>query len=196
MVFSIIQPVRKIRFWYLVNIKWRRFRFGRNPYFGRAVYMWAKHSIVTGDNFFIGKYSQIECDAEIGDNVMIASKVALIGRYDHNYMQTGVPMRLASRIMDKDYNWKGLYEIIVISDDVWIGYGSIILSGVKIGEGSIIAAGSVVTRNVEPYSIYAGVPAKKVRNRFDTEEQKEEHIRLYRLNYKKTQSGSNNYMGY
>ena len=185
MAISLINPIRKLRFWYLVHFKWRRFRFGKNPYFGRSVYLWAKHSIVTGDNFYIGKFSQIECDAEIGDHVMMANRVSLVGRYDHNYMQTGVPMRLASRIMDDDYNWKGLNEKIIIADDVWIGYGAIIVSGVKIGEGSIIAAGSVVTKDVEPYSIYAGVPAKRIRNRFDTEQQKEEHIRLYRQNFKK-----------
>jgi len=147
--------------------------------------MWAKHSIKVGDNFYIGKFSQIECDAEIGDNVMFANRVALIGRYDHHYQQIGVPIRLASRISDADYNWKGLDEKIVIADDVWIGYGAIILSGVKIGQGSIIAAGSLVTRNVEPFSIYAGVPARKMADRFLTEEDKNEHIRLYALNYKR-----------
>jgi acetyltransferase-like isoleucine patch superfamily enzyme len=73
--------------------------------------------------------------------------------------------------------------MIVIEDDVWIGLGSIVLSGVKIGIGSIIAAGSVVTKDVEPYSIYGGNPAKKIRNRFDSEEQLIEHKILYQMNY-------------
>jgi acetyltransferase-like isoleucine patch superfamily enzyme len=145
--------------------------------------MWAKHSIVIGDNFYIGKFSQIECDAEIGNNVMMANRVALVGRYDHNYMQVGVPTRLASRISDKDYNWKGLNEKVVISDDVWIGYGAIVLSGVSIGQGSIIAAGSLVTKDIEPFSIYGGVPAKKIKNRFDNEEELKEHIRIYNSKY-------------
>lgn len=55
---------------------------------------------------------------------------------------------------------------IIIEDDVWIGYGSIILSGVKIRRGTIIAAGSVVTKDTEEYSIYGGNPAKKIKNRF------------------------------
>lgn len=181
-----IQLLRKLRFLYLVHFKWRRFSFGKNPYIGRMVYMWAKHSIDIGDNFYIGKFSQIECDAVIGNNVMFANRVALIGRYDHNYQQVGVPMRLADRISDKNYSWKGLNEKIVIEDDVWVGYGAIILSGVTIGQGSIVAAGSLIARNVEPFSIYAGVPAKKIADRFDTEEEKNEHIRLYNLNYKKS----------
>lgn len=179
-----IQLLRKLRFFYLVHIKWKRFSFGKNPYFGRMVYMWAKHSITIGDNFYIGKFSQIECDAEIGNNVMMANCVALVGRYDHNYMQIGIPTRLASRIADKDYNWKGLNEKVIISDDVWIGYGSIILSGVRIGQGSIIAAGSLVTKDVEPFSIYGGVPAKKIKDRFESEEDLKEHIRIYNSNYK------------
>ena len=58
---------------------------------------------------------------------------------------------------------------IVVEDDVWIGQRAIILSGVKIGQGAIIGAGAVVTKDVPPYSICGGVPAKVIRYRFDTE---------------------------
>ena len=54
---------------------------------------------------------------------------------------------------------------VIIKNDVWIGCNVIILPGVNIGEGSVIAAGSVVTKDVDSYSIYAGVPAKKVKDR-------------------------------
>lgn len=178
-----ISLVRKIRFFYLVNIKWRRFSFGKNPYIGRLVYMYAKHSIKIGDNFYIGKFSQIECDAEIGNNVIIANSVAIVGRYDHHYQQIGIPTRLASSIRDMDYNWKGLFEKVIIEDDVWIGYGAIVLSGVKISQGSIIAAGSLVTKDVDAYSIYAGSPAKKVKNRFENETDLKNHMELYRSRF-------------
>ena len=170
--------IRKFRNWYLRKIKWRSYIIGKNLHAGRNVFLWAKHSIEIGENFYIGKYSQIECDALIGDNVIFANRVALIGRYDHHYQQIGIPTRLASQIRDKDYNWKGLYEKIVIEDDVWIGLGAIILSSVKIGKGSIIAAGSVVTKDVESYCIYAGNPAKKIKDRFETMEQLKEHLKL------------------
>lgn len=175
--------IRKIRFMYLIHFKWKRYSFGKNPYIGTYVYMWAKNTIKIGDNFYIGKFSQIECDAEIGNNVMLANRVALVGRYDHNYTQVGVPIRLASKIRDKDYCWKGLNEKVIIKDDVWIGYGSIILSGVTLGVGSIVAAGSVVTRNTEPYSIYAGVPAHKVGNRFLNDNDLQTHIEKYNIDY-------------
>jgi len=54
---------------------------------------------------------------------------------------------------------------IIIGNDVWIGANSIITPGVKIGEGAVIAAGSVVTKNVKPFSIVGGVPAKLIRQR-------------------------------
>ncbi|MCR4656296.1 MAG: CatB-related O-acetyltransferase [Lachnospiraceae bacterium] len=56
---------------------------------------------------------------------------------------------------------------IVIGNDVWIGRGVMILEGVTIGDGAVIGAGTVVTKNIDPYGIYAGVPARKLRDRFD-----------------------------
>ncbi|MEO9210109.1 MAG: DapH/DapD/GlmU-related protein [Ginsengibacter sp.] len=171
---------KKIRFFFLTKIKWRKYSFGKNIYIGRFVYLWAKHTITIGNNFYIGKFSQIECDAEIGNDVIIGNHVGMVGKYDHHYQQIGTPTRLSSQIRDSDYNWKGITEKIIIEDDVWIGFGSIILSGVIIGQGSIIAAGSVVTKNVQPFSIYAGVPAKKIQDRFDNESDLNEHLRLYK----------------
>jgi len=161
-----------------VKIRWRQYKIGKNFHAGRHVFLWAKKHLHIGDNFYIGRYSFIETDTIIGDNVLIANHVCLVGRYDHHYQQTGVPIRLASQIRDKNYNWKGLNQKIKIENDVWIGVGSIVLSGVTIGEGSIVAAGSVVTKDVEPYSIYGGNPAKKIASRFENDNQLSEHIRL------------------
>lgn len=59
---------------------------------------------------------------------------------------------------------------IIIEDDVWIGSNSVILSGVTIGRGSIIGAGSVVTKSIEPYSVAVGNPARVIKKRFNSEE--------------------------
>lgn len=58
---------------------------------------------------------------------------------------------------------------IIVDDDVWIGYGAIILSGVHISQGAIIAAGAVVTKDVPPYAIVGGVPANILKYRFSKE---------------------------
>ncbi len=59
------------------------------------------------------------------------------------------------------------YRTTMIGNDVWIGENAIVMGGVKIGDGAIIGAGAVVTRDVEPYAIVGGVPAKLLRKRFD-----------------------------
>lgn len=167
-----------VRDWYLVNIKWRRYTIGDNFHAGRGVFLWAKKSINIGNNCYIGRYSQIECNATIGNDVLIANNVAFIGKYDHHYQQIGVSIRHASQVKDNDYDWLELNREIVVGNDVWIGYGTIILSGVKIESGCIIAAGSVVTKNTDPYGIYAGSPAKRVSERFVSESDLIEHLKL------------------
>jgi len=168
----------KIRDLYLVNIKWKRYQIGRNFHAGRNVVIWAKDKVVIGHNCYIGRNSQIECNVDIGNEVLIANNVAFIGRYDHYYQQIGTPIRFASQIRDEDYEWLEKDRFTRIEDDVWIGYGAIILSGVTIGKGSIIAAGSTVTKDVETYSIYAGVPAKKVSDRFENADDLKNHLKL------------------
>lgn len=173
-----ISFIKKIRLWYLRKLKWRRYTFGENFIVGVRVYFWARDELKIGDNFYMGKDSQIETDCIIGDNVMIGNKVGIVGRYDHNYQKIGVPIRLAPRMRDKDYNWKGLGQRTIIEDDVWIGYGAIIMSGVTLKKGSIIAAGSVVTKDTEAYCIFGGNPAKKIANRFNTDEDLEAHLKM------------------
>ena len=58
---------------------------------------------------------------------------------------------------------------ILVDDDVWIGYGAVVMSGVHIGQGAVIAAGAVVTKDVPPYSIVGGIPARVIKYRFSAE---------------------------
>lgn len=179
-----IRFLKQLRNLILRTVVYRRYDIAKGFYCGIRVRLWAKNKLVIGKNFYIGRDSFIETDAVIGDNVIFANRVGLVGKYDHHYQQVGVPIRLASQIRDEDYNWLGLNRVITIGDDVWIGYNSTILSGVKIGTGSIIAAGSVVSKDVEPYSIYGGVPAKKLKDRFNDPESLQKHIELYAANFK------------
>ncbi|MCR9076886.1 MAG: hypothetical protein NXI07_12685 [bacterium] len=66
----------------------------------------------------------------------------------------------------------------LIDRDAWIGAGSIVMAGVTVGRGAIVAAGSVVTKDIPPYEIHGGVPAKKIKNRFKSEEDREKHDRM------------------
>lgn len=172
------KTIVKLRNWYLVNIKWKRFQFGSNFHAGRNVTIWAKDKVDIGNNCYIGRNSQIECNVIICNEVLIANNVAFIGRYDHHYQQIGTPIRFSSQVRDEDYSWLEKDKVTIVEDDVWIGYGAIILSGITIKKGSIIGAGSIVTKDVEAYSIYAGVPARKISERFESENNKMEHIKL------------------
>ena len=103
---------------------------------------------------------------EIGNFCSIADNVhfLLAGEHDYSLIST-FPFRRfrpENRILD-DSSSKGK---IVIEDDVWIGFGTTILSGVHIGKGAVIAAGAVVTADIPPYAVAGGIPAKVLKNRF------------------------------
>lgn len=104
----------------------------------------------------------------IGNFCSIARNVQLQEIY-HNYNRVTSYSIFKSVFKERDNDEYISKGSIIIEDDVWIGANSVILSGIKIGRGSIIAAGSIVTKNVEPYSVVAGNPAKKIRSRFSDE---------------------------
>lgn len=100
----------------------------------------------------IKTYGNNESLLIIGDYCSIAENVYFIIDGEHNYKRfTSYPFPSKLRII----NDSGSKGPIIVEDDVWIGFGSIILSGVTIGKGSIIGAGSVVSRDIPPYSIFA-----------------------------------------
>lgn len=163
----------------LLLLRNRNIHLGKNSTFGRGTVFWAPHEMKIGNNVYIGKYCTIQADIEMGNNIEIANTVGLIGRYDHDYSKVGVSIKDAPWIGDVHYNFKGLNQKIVIDNDVWIGYGSVVFTGVHIHRGAIIAAGSIVTKDVPPYAIVAGNPAKIKGYRFTEEEIKEHERVLY-----------------
>lgn len=157
----------------------KNIRIGKNSTFGRGTVFYSPNKSKIGDNVYIGKYCSLETDFEIGNNVLIANNVGIIGKYDHDFSKVGVSIKDSPWIGDSDYSFKGKGLKVVIEDDTWIGFGSIVVSGVRIGKGSIIAAGSVVLKDVEPYSIVAGNPAKVISKRFSCEEIRKHEEKLY-----------------
>lgn len=114
------------------------------------------NDLATEPYVFIGKNCIIYPKVKIGAYTMIANNVSIIGA-DHEFSKIGVPSIFSGRPFLKE---------TTIGRDVWIGAHSIVMTGVNIGNGAIIAAGSIVTKDIESYSINAGVPSKKIRNRF------------------------------
>ena len=104
---------------------------------------------------------------EIGNYVSIAENVSFLlsgGHFVDTF--TIFPFKAICFSKENETLCKGP---IKVCDDVWIGYGATILSGVTIGQGAIIAAGSVVVKDVEPYSVVGGNPAKLIKYRYSTE---------------------------
>ena len=130
-----------------------------------------------GDNCLIQKGVMIFCTRApliIGNNVGIGPNSTLITG-DHRIDIIGkflMEVTDAEKLPENDLP-------IVIEDDVWTGANITILKGVTIGHGSVIAAGSVVTKSFPPYSIIGGVPAKLIKRRFSEEEMKENDRILY-----------------
>lgn len=145
-------------------------RCGKGVHIGRRGYF-------TYKNIFIGDYSSVGLDAmfmctrakiRIGKKVMFGPHVFMItGGH-----RTDMIGRYMIDVLNSEKRPEDDRDIVV-EDDVWIGANSIILKGVRIGQGSVIAAGSVVTKDVAPYSIVAGVPAKQIKMRFSEEEIKQ-----------------------
>lgn len=141
-------------------------RAGRDLHVGARCRLWAPHSIGLGDHCYLGKEVLIEANCRIGSHVLIANRVAIVGRHDHDFRTVGVPVRFGRWIGSRRDPSPHVDEAAVIGDDVWIGFGAIVLSGTEIGRGAVVAAGAVVSRDVPPYAIVAGNPAVVVGSRF------------------------------
>jgi acetyltransferase-like isoleucine patch superfamily enzyme/glycosyltransferase involved in cell wall biosynthesis len=121
-------------------------------YYGRDL----GEGLEIGDRSNIGAYCYLGAygGITIGREVMMGPRVSLFAE-NHNFERTDISMRQQGVTRRR----------IVIEDDCWLASGSVILAGVTIGKGSIIAAGAVVTKEVPPYSIVGGNPAKIIRSR-------------------------------
>ena len=120
------------------------------------------HYPVNGDKLVIERFCSIACGARFlmnSANHALGSLSTYVFPIFCEEWDHGMPVTEA---------WDHRGDI-VIGNDVWIGYEAVILSGVAIGDGAIVAARSVVTKDVPPYTIVGGVPARPIRRRFDQE---------------------------
>lgn len=111
--------------------------------------------VEVGDRSGIGIKCELTGPIKIGNNVMMGPEV-IIYTSGHKFDRTDIPM------MDQGFTE---YKPVTIGNDVWFGRRVIIMPGVTIGDGCVIGAGAVVTKDIPPYSVAAGVPAKVVKSR-------------------------------
>jgi maltose O-acetyltransferase len=126
----------------------------------RKLYL-SKLGVLLGENSYINLGFQCTLarngiSAIIGKNVSIGPNVTfVVSSCANNGQEINMIPYIRDRLTKE--------EQIIIEDEVWIGAGVTVLPGITIGRCSVVGAGSVVTGNVEPFSVYAGVPAKKIR---------------------------------
>lgn len=127
---------------------------------------------VLGDYSYLGENCEV-ADAVIGKFTAIANSVR-IGAPNHpmgrpsQHRFTYVPEYYeATASRDRDFFADRRGDRVIVGNDVWIGHAAILLPGVTVGDGAVIAAGAVVSRDVAPYTIVGGVPARPIRKRFD-----------------------------
>ncbi len=123
---------------------------------------------ISYDCLFLAARSRIV----IGSKAMIGPGVMIIGG-NHN---TAVPGRFMYDVRDKKPEDD---RDVIIEDDVWVGARAVILKGVTVGRGSIVAAGAVVNKDVPPYAVVGGVPARVISRRFDLETVLQHEAALY-----------------
>jgi len=117
-------------------------------------------NLVIGNGSGVGRNCEINGNVTIGNDVMIGPDV-VIYTANHNFSRTDIPISKQGNSPEKP---------VVIEDNVWIGARVCILPGVTIGEGSVLGACTVVSKDIPPYSVAVGNPARVVKNRKETEQ--------------------------
>lgn len=150
---------------------WRRWRLGLR-YVNDSFYMGpdsrVSSDLVAQEFSYIGPRALIYPKVTLGRYTILGSDVKIIGK-DHLFNKPGVPIIFSGRPN---------LPFTIIEDDVWVGDNAILMAGVRIGRGAIIAAGAVVTKDIPPYEIHAGVPARKISERFSRANDRECHDRM------------------
>lgn len=179
---KIITAIRRIanaqRAWYMLNVRYPFVAWGGMKTLVRvpsSTKIWSPHKDVTmGERVQFGENCRIQCDIQFGNSILMANNVAFVGKDDHITNIPGTTIWNSGR---------GDSKKTYVGNDVWIGQGAIIVAGVHIGDGAIVAAGSVVVKDVEPCTIVGGNPARFLKNRFNTEEEKQKHLEYLKLFY-------------
>lgn len=160
-----IGPGSRVRWWGLRGSRHGRVGIGRDSIIRcRVDFDSPGGSIRIGDRCFLGA-SHLVCHTgiTIGDDVVMSWGVTVVDHDSHS-LDWNVRQHDVARWMNGEKRWDGVtIAPVTIANRAWIGFGASILKGVTIGEGAVIGANSVVTRDVPPFAVVAGNPARVVR---------------------------------
>lgn len=147
--FNFIRPIRSSVAAKCLDMAGKNINVEQNANFGNG------SGIQIGNNSGIGVRCSVRGPLFIGDNVMMGPEVMIITS-NHDFSRIDIPMNQQGSFPQKK---------VVIGNDVWIGTRAIILPGVKIGNGAIVGAGAIVTKDIPDYAIVGGNPARIIRYR-------------------------------
>lgn len=166
--FTLRYIFNQLRTWYMFHIRYPWVKYKGFVRVMKGTGFAQNMNVQIGYNVQFGDYCNVASNVHFGNNILMASRVCFVGHQDHTFSTPGKTIWSGER---------GDNGITIVEDDVWIGTAAIIMSGVTIGKGSIVAAGAVVTKDIPSCEIWGGVPAKKICNRFETEEEKKYHLK-------------------
>lgn len=151
-----IKTFSNIRVWYFKKVLKVLEGEGNESMLANNIYIAKATNLRIGSGCRINENVYIE-QAEIGRDVLIAPNVTILSRM-HEHVSTGLP------IVKQGYKKQ---EPVTIGNDVWLGRNVIVMPGVKINDGAIVAAGAVVTKDVASFTVVGGVPAKFIKSRIE-----------------------------
>ena len=158
--FALRYRLNQLRTWWKFHMKFPWVKYQGFVRVMKGVCFAQNMDIVIGNNVQFGTYTDVATHVHFGNDILVAGSVHFVGRQDHTFDVPGQTIWQGRR---------GENAVITVEDDVWIGAGAIILSGVTIGRGAIVAAGAVITHDVPACEIWGGNPARKLRDRFSGE---------------------------
>jgi len=167
--FALNYMLNRVRTWNIIHIRYRRkhvqyYGFVRIQHGTR----FESQGISMGDNVQFGPNCKIMSPVEFHSHILLAGNVCFVGKNNHTFNVPGQTIWNSEKGVDKK---------TVVQDDVWIGHGAVVLAGVTIGRGAVVAAASVVTKDIPPCEVWGGNPARKIRDRFLSEDEKSQHLK-------------------
>lgn len=123
--------------------------------FENGIYISDARNLRIGTHVRINEHVFLQGNITLGNHVMLAPYVAIYTN-THEHAQIDIPMVMAGDTETKP---------VILENNVWLGRNVVVLPGITIGEGAIVGANAVVTKNVAPYTIVGGIPAKEIRKR-------------------------------